>query len=334
MRFLRCYLLASICLLAGLPASHTTAQDLTFFRIATGGVNGTYYPIGALVGNAISNPPGSRPCDEGGSCGVKNLLAIAQSSGGSVANAHAVNIGEVDSAFSQADIASYAYFGQKMFQGQKLEKIRALANLYPEAVQIVARKDAGVSEVSHLRGKRVSIDEPGSGTLFAARITLDTYGLREIDYTGIHRKPGPAASMMERGELDAIFIVAGAPTRAVDNIVSRGLGDLIPIQGDRAEQILKDYPFFAKNLIPGGTYPGVGDIPTISVGAQWIVNADQPDDRIYEICKSLWNEQTRHLLDDGHPKGKAIRLETALDGIAIPLHPGAEKCYRELGVLK
>ena len=110
--------------------------------------------------------------------------------------------------------------------------------------------------------------------------------------------------------------------------------ELIPIDGPQVDRLLENYRFFAKDVIPAGTYDDVPETPTVSVGAQWVVAAEVDEDLVYGITKALWHENARKLLDDGHAKGRAITLETALDGIGIPLHPGAARYYREVGMLK
>jgi TRAP transporter TAXI family solute receptor len=310
------------------------AQDMQFFRIGTGGVAGTYYPIGGLIADIISNPPGARPCEKGGSCGVPGLVAIAQSSNGSVANVDAIQSNALESGFVQSDVAYWAYSGTGIYEGQgRAENLRAITNLYPESVHIVARKDAGIQSVRDLKGKRVSLDEPGSGTLVDARIILDAFGLSEDALSPAYVKSSRAIAMIDEGQLDAFFIVAGYPTASVLELCASAGCELVPIEGPEVDALLEQYPFFAKDVIPAGTYPGTGQVNTISVGAQWVVGAEIDEDLVYGITKALWHENARKLLDNGHVKGLAITLETALDGIAIPLHPGAEHYYREVGLL-
>ncbi len=312
------------------------AQQMKFFRIGTGGTAGTYYPIGGIISNAISNPPGSRPCDKGGSCGVPGLVAIAQSANGSVANVNAIKSGALESGFAQSDVAYWGYTGTGIYEGKgKVENLRAIANLYPESIHVVARKGAGIKSVKDLKGKRVSLDEPGSGTLVDARIILEAYGLSEKDVKADYIKPSPAAAKIKDNQLDAFIIVAGYPTGSVVELTSSVGAELVPVSGPEVDAIIKKYGFFAKDVIPAGTYEGVDtDTPTISVGAQWVVGAGVDENLVYEITKALWNKNTRQLLDKGHAKGKAIQQATALDGVGIPLHPGAEKYYREAGMLK
>ena len=158
------------CLLAGALSAPafaapvaSWAQDITYFRILTGGTVGTYFPIGGLIATAISNPPGSRSCDQGGSCGVRGLVATSVASNGSVGNVAAIGAGTAQSAFVQSDIAYWAYSGTGIYDGRaKVDSLRAIANLFPESVHLVVRKGSGIKSVRDLRGKRVSLDEPGS----------------------------------------------------------------------------------------------------------------------------------------------------------------------------
>lgn len=311
------------------------AQAPQFFRIGTGGTAGTYYPIGGLIANAISNAPGSRPCEEGGSCGVPGLIATAVSSNGSVANVNAIAGGSLESGFSQSDVATWAQKGTGIWEGREaVESLRMIANLYPESIHLVASADSGIDSVDDLAGKRVSLDEPGSGTLVDARIILEAYGLSEDDIEANFLKPDQAAERMRDGAMDAFFFVGGFPAGAIAELASQADIVLVPIEGDAAQGIIDEYGFFAEDLVPAGTYEGIDtDVPTISVGAQWITNADQPEELIYGITKALWNDNTRRLFDAGHAKGRQITAETALDGVGIPLHPGAERFYREAGVL-
>ncbi|MCC6194820.1 MAG: TAXI family TRAP transporter solute-binding subunit [Burkholderiales bacterium] len=326
-------------LVAGFLAAGATAalaQDIKFFRIGTGGTAGTYYPIGGLIANAISNPPGSRACDAGGSCGAPGVVATAVASNGSVANINGIQSGSLESGFSQSDVAYWAYTGTGVYEGKpKVADLRLIANLYPETIHVVARKDANIKSVADLKGKRVSLDEPGSGTLVDARIILAAFGISEKDIKPEYLKPNQAGDKLRDGGLDAFFFVGGYPTSAISELASAGGGiDLVPVTGPEVDKMRKQYTFFAPDTIPANTYKGVGEVKTIAVGAQWVTSAKQPDALIYEITKATWNANTRKLLDSGHAKGKAITREHATEGAGIPFHAGAEKFYREAGLLK
>ncbi|MGZ8409371.1 MAG: TAXI family TRAP transporter solute-binding subunit [Hyphomicrobium sp.] len=322
-----------LCLLAGGLGSGL-AQDVRFFRIGTGGTGGTYFPIGSLIASVISRPPGSRDCDVGGSCGVPGLIAAAVSTQGSVDNVRAVADGTLDMALSQADVAYYAYFGKKTFADKPpMKELRAVANLYPELVHLVARPDANIHSVADLRGKRVSLGEEASGTLVVARTVLDAYGLSEKDVDADYNTLGKASDRLLAGDLDAFFMVGGYPLSAIADAAQAGSIALVPISGPGAKRILKEHLFFTEAVVPAGVYSGVQETQTVSVGAQLIVSAAMNDDLVYQITQALWHPTNRALLDSGHPNGARIRLASAVEGIAVPLHPGAARYYEEVGLV-
>lgn len=325
-----------IALAAGILAQGVAAQDLSFFRIGTGGTAGTYYPIGTLIANAISSPPGARPCPEAGTCGVPGLVATALASSGSVGNIDAISGGRIDAGFTQSDVAYWAQTGTGLWSGQPaVEKLRLVANLYPESIHLVARADAGIESVADLRGKKVSLDEPGSGTLVDARIILDAYGLSETDLSAEFLRSDQAAKRLRAGTMDAFFFVGGFPAGAIAELASQEDIRLIPIDGAIAEKLRGDYGFFASDTLPAGTYSGQErDVATLSVGAQLVTSADQSDDLIYAIVKALYSGKAQKLLATGHAKGRQITLDRAILGAGVKLHPGAEKFYREVGKLE
>jgi TRAP transporter TAXI family solute receptor len=318
-----------------LVGSQASAQDITFFRIGTGGTAGTYFPIGGLIANAISNPPGSRTCADGGSCGVPGVVATAVASNGSVANVNAINSGSMQSGFTQSDVAYWAYNASGIYEGRpKVDTLRAIANLYPESFHLVARKGSGIKSIKDLKGKRMSLDEPGSGTLVDARLILAAYGMTEKDVKAEYLKPQQSADKLKDGALDAFFSVSGWPQGAIAELAATTGIDLVPIDGPEAENLIKQFSFFAADEIPDGAYKGVTGVKTVSVNAIWATSSKQADQLIYNITAALWNPSTRKLLDSGHAKGKAIKLETAIVGLGIPLHAGAEKFYKEKGLIK
>ncbi len=319
----------------GVALAQSNNKDARFFRIATGSLGGVYYPIGSALAVAISNPPGSRPCDKGGSCGVPGLLASAQSSHGSVANVQAIASGAVDSGFAQADIAHAAFTGTGPFRGKPaLTSLRAIANLYPEHVHVVVRKGASVATVRDLRGRAVSLDEVGSGTFASAQLILEAYGLREADLKAQHIPSDQAVQRMKDGTLDAFFFFAGYPAPAVSELANTVAIDLVPIAGEAAKRLQSRYRFFSADIVPVGTYKGVGRTETLTVGAQWLVSANVPETLVRDITAVMWTPQTQQALEKSHPKGRQIRIETALSGLAVPLHPGAERYYRDVGALQ
>lgn len=327
--------MAAAAILVGGLTTATLSQDVTFFTIGTGGTSFTYYPVGGVIANAISNPPGSRPCDEGGSCGVPGLIASAVSSRGSVDNVNAIISGLRDSGFAQSDVAYWAYTGTGTMDGQEPAKdLRTIAALFEEHIHLVAMKESGINSVADLKGKRVSLDEPGSGTYVDANLILEANGLSVGDITAEALKGAAAAEGLRNGKIDAFFAVAGYPTGGIVELASSAAIKLVPIDGPGAKALTDKYGFFAQSEIPAGTYEGVDAASTVAVGAQWFTSATKDEELIYNITKALWNDNSRKLLDVGHAKGASITPATALAGVGVPLHPGAERFYKEAGLIK
>lgn len=316
--------------------------DLRIVRIGTGGTGGTYFPMGSLIAQALSD---SRRSERGRSePPAVELLMVAQISNGSVNNVRELRKGNLDAALVQADVAHWAYQGSVVFSGEpRYEHLRAVAHLYPESLHLVVRKGSGIVSVADLRGRRVSLDEPGSGTVLDARIILDHYEMKESDLDAVYLKPYFAAQEMAQNQLDAFFIIAGYPVTAVLELAASTGAHLVPIEGAPIDAILQAHPYFERGvipagtydrgIIPAGTYKGISDTPTLNVGAQLVVDEHLDEDLVYRLTQALWSERTLRILEQGHPKGREIRPERALDGISIPLHPGAKRYYRESGLL-
>ncbi|MGH7036009.1 MAG: TAXI family TRAP transporter solute-binding subunit [Stellaceae bacterium] len=341
-------LLAAMALAA--PVSAAPEPAPRFFRIATAATTGTYFVIGAEIANAISKPPGARDCAHGGSCGVAGLVAVAQATQGSIENALLVGSGQVEAAFIAADVARWAYSGRSprvkscrgaaapesgttlLAKSGAIDNLRAIAALFPEGVHLVARADAKIRMLADLKGKRVAMGEPGSGTLAEARLVLEAVGLSECRLKPQYPRLSEAAAQLERGTLDAFFVTGGEPVPAISDVASMIPVRLIPVIGTARTKLERQFGLSAMT-IPGATYPGIdAEIQTIGTTALFVVSADAPEELVYEITKALWQDATRRILDNGHPAGRRIRFENALKGITIPLHPGALRYYKEAGL--
>ena len=298
------------------------AQAQQFFRIGTGGTAGTYYPVGGMIANAVSQPG--------------KIVVTAQASNGSLANVNGIAGGAMESGFSQSDVATWAQTGTGIFEGKpKIAGLRMIANLYPESIHVVVKKGSGIKSIADLKGKRVALDEPGSGTLINARLVLAAYGVKESDIKPEYIKPNQAGDKMKDGALDAFFFTGGAPAGAIAELASAGSGiELLPIDGAAADSLRKSSSFFAVDTIAADTYKGVGAVKTLAVGAQWVTSDKADTDTVYQITKALYSEPAQKTLAAGHAKGKFITLQNAVQGVGIPFHPGAEKFYKEAGVLK
>ncbi len=312
----------TLTLAVAVAGAATSANAQQFFRIGTGGTAGTYYPIGGMIANSVSQPG--------------KLIATAAASNGSVANINGIKGGSFEAGFTQSDVAYWAHNGTGTFEGKpKIEDLRLIATLYPESIHLVSRKGAGIKSVADLRGKRVSIDEPGSGTLVDVRMILNAYGMTDKDIKAEYLKPNQAGEKIKDGGLDAFFFVGGAPAGAIAELASSGAGiEIVPLVGPEIDKLRGEQQFFTTDLIPANTYQGVGEVPTISVNAQLVTSAKLPDEVIYEVVKGMYSEPTQKALAAGHTKGKLITKENAVKGAGIPFHPGAEKFYKENGLLK
>jgi len=264
------------------------------------------------------------------------LVATAQASNGSVANVNGIAGGAMEAGFSQADVATWAQKGTGIYEGKpNVPGLRLIANLYPESVHVVVKKGSGIKSVADLKGKRVALDEPGSGTLVNARAILAAYGVTEKDIKPEYIKPNQAGDKMKDGSLDAFFFTGGAPAGAISELASAGGGiDILAIEGAPAEALRKSSPFFAPDTIAASTYSGVGQVQTLAVGAQLVTSDKISADTVYEVTKALYSEAAQKQLANGHAKGKYITRENAVRSAGIPFHPGAERFYKEAGLLK
>ncbi len=311
----------------------------TFFVIATGGTGGTYYPLGGVLAQALSTK-------------VPDIIVTAQAGNASTANLNLIRSHSIESAFVQNNTAYQAYHGTEQFQGNPVKNVRGIASLYPEVVQIVTLKKSGIKSLADLKGKRVIPGDRGSGTALDAENVCTSAGIKFEDFGSIDWLSFAGLSQrMQDGQADAGFITAGIPTASVMELTSSTPISLLNISEDVIKKIVDTWPFYAKVVIPAGTYAG-NDAPvqTVAVMAQWVCDEKVPADIIYTLTKALWEPGEFVLLESkgkkgsappaseimatAHAKGKDVRLETALDGMAIPLHPGAEKYYREKGLIK
>jgi TRAP transporter TAXI family solute receptor len=316
--------------------SAATVQGQSFFRIVSGSAGGNYFPMAGVLANAISNPPGSRPCDKGGPCGVPGLIAIAQSANGSVANVNAIQSGTSESGLAQSDVAYWGYNGTGVFEGKsKLDKLRFLASLYPEHIHVVLPKSSKVQRLEELEGKRIGVGLPASGAQVGALLILNAVGLeKNKNFKAEELNTSQSAERIQDGQLDAFLTVTGAPSSGIAQLAATAGLRLLSIPKEVQDKVIAEAPFYFSSPIPAGAYEGQDyDVSTLAVGAQWLVSADQPDELVYGITKALWNDTTKKLLKH-HAKGKDVTLETALGGRGIPLHAGAERFYKEAGVLK
>lgn len=304
-------LVVSIAILAAAGTAFTASK--TYLSIATGGTSGTYYPIGGAIAQAVTK--GS------------NIQATAETGNASVANVNLVAKGDIEIAFVQNDISYWAYNGQLMFKAP-MKNLRAVASLYPEHVQLITTKDSGIKSLEDLKGKRVGVGAPGSGVEGDVRGIFQVAGLKYSDMKVDFLDFGATTSRFKDNQIDAGFVVAGYPTASVMDLATTKDITLVDFDEAFLEKLSKEHPYFVASKIPGGTYRGMDtDIKTPQVMAILVTHDKVPDDVIYDFTKAMFeNIKDVHA---SHAKGKEITLETALEGLTLPLHPGAEKYYKE-----
>lgn len=318
----------------GTAEARTGPQEPTFFRIATGSISGVYYPVAGVIATAISGPPGSRPCHEGGSCGVPGLVAVAQASRGSIQNLRALAAGEVESALVQADVAAEAFAGRGIFaESGPMTGLRALARLYPEILHIVVREDSGIETIEDLRDRRVSLDLAESGTRGLALRVLAAHGLVPGAIQARHSQIGPAVDRLEAGTLDAFFFVGGYPAPILQTLAQSVPLRFLSLSEPVRAALVAETPFLFVETLPEGTYGMAEPRESLAVGALWLVSSRVSDALAHGMTQALWHPMNRRLLDQGPPATRQILPQTALIGLPVPLHPGAERYYREAGML-
>jgi TRAP transporter TAXI family solute receptor len=286
-----------------------------FITIATGGTAGTYFPLGGALAEIWNK-------------NIAKMNANATATGASIANVAMLKNGEVDVIFVQNDGAFYAINGVELFKDKGVPEIRGMAALYNETVQLVALADSGVKTIADLRGKRVSVGAAGSGVEINARQVLEAAGLTYADIKVQYLSFAESASNLKDGNIDAAFNTAGAPTAAIQDLAASKKIVLVPVDGEVAAKLMKKWAFYTPEKIPANTYMNVSsDVMTISVKSMLACSAKLDADLVYNMLKALFANGDR--MAASHKKGADIKLATALDGMSIPLHPGAEKFYKE-----
>ena len=316
--------LTAVAVALTLTTAGAMAQQRVFFGIATGGTGGTYYPLGGMLAQLISN----KATIDG-----KKVSATAESAGASVANAKLLGNNEIESAFAAADILDAAYNGRAQFDKAPIKNLRALAALYPDTVQLVTRADSGINGIKDLKGKSISSGSPGSGQYQLLTDLLRVNGLARSDVKEDSSSFSQAVDKIKDGNLDATLITAGVPTAAVTDFAQAHDLKIVPLTGPELDVLLKEQPFYTRVMLPANTYKGqTQEVPTLAVLAVWASNSQLSDDMAYQVTKALF--ENLPIMGQVHVQGKNIKLDTAKSVGSTPIHPGALKYYKEKGVAK
>lgn len=287
-------------------------------NMATGGATGTYYAFGSIVAKVFNEK-------------LDDVQITVASTGASKANIQMIADGDADIALVQNDVMDYAYNGTDLFSDKgAITGFSAMAAAYAEVCQVVA--SPSISSIADLKGKRVSVGDAGSGTEFNARQILGAYGITFDDITVSNLGFGESAESYKDGKIDAFFCVAGSPTTAIMELATSNDVNILAIDDAHALKLMEDYPFYTQYSIPGGSYKGIdSDVMTVAVKATFVVSNKLSEDLVYNMTKALF--ENKDSIASGHDKGKELDSAYAVSGISVPFHPGAEKYFKEIGVL-
>lgn len=285
--------------------------------MGTGGPTGTYYAYGGVLGQYMINKAGI------------NVNVV--STDGSAANIKGINIGDYQLATVQSDVMAYAWAGSRSFEAEgAIQSFRVIGGLYAEAVQLITM-DPEIKSVADLKGKSVSIGAPNSGVYFNAVDVLAAAGLTEQDINAQYQSFGDSTDALKDGKIDAAFIVAGAPTPAITELCTSNDAYLVPIDGEVAEKLMQDCPFYTTYEIPADTYKGQTEaVKTVTVKATLIVDAQASEEDVYKLTAAIFDNI--QAITAEHAKGAELSLENATSGMTAPFHAGAAKYFKEKGI--
>ncbi len=285
--------------------------------MGTGGTAGTYYGYGGILGSQIKASAG--------------ITVNVVSTDGSKANILGIDAGNYQLGTVQSDVMAYAWEGSRSFESEgALDSFRVVGGLYAEAVQLVTMNPE-IKTVADLAGKKVSIGAAGSGVYFNAIDVLKAAGLSESDIIPQYQSFADSADALKDGKIDAAFIVAGPPTPAITELFTTNTAYLIPIDGEVANKLMKDCPYYTIHSIPANTYAGqTEEVKTVTVKATLIVSASASEDDVYKLTKAIY--ENIDAITEAHAKGSELSIENATSGMTVPFHAGAAKYFAEKGV--
>ncbi len=286
-------------------------------NLATGGTSGTYYAVGGVLKTVLDSKL------------TLSALNVA-STGASVANVNMITDGEAQMAILQSDVINYAHEGTGQFEGAPEDNALWVAGIYNETVQILAKP--GINSVADLKGKTVCVGDVGSGTEINAWQVLGAAGLTKDDITAVNGSFQDGVDQLKDGKIDAAFTVAGAPTTAIVDYATTNTLNLVSLTEDELAAIQAEYPFLIRDDLKAGTYTGQdSDVTCVAIQATLVASEELSEDVVYEFVKAMFDNQAD--LEAGHAKFAFLDPTSASAGATVPLHPGAEKYYKEVGVL-
>jgi hypothetical protein len=309
----------------GLADSESTRIS---FQIATGSTEGVYFPVGQAMAGLISHPLGVGRCDTATVCGPAGVILSARTSEGAADNLRSVDSGAVDSGFADGDVIAEAVAGKGAFR-RRARHLRAIAALFPEEAHLVVAANSNIHSVTDLRGERVFLGPPNSGSVIRGRAILAAYRVRARE---IVSDDMPSA-LMKDGKIDAYFTVTGVPLDSVADLIAHHVARLAPIDGEGRDRLIQMVPQLSPATIPANAYPGQPAVETVATRAWWVTRNGEADPLIYGLTRALFNPANHAGLAASHPSARAMGIDGAAVNPPAPLHPGAARFYREMGKL-
>ena len=317
--------LLKLSLLATLATTAISAQaEEKFITIGTGGQTGVYYVVGQSICQLVNRDTAKT-----------QVKCNAPSTGGSVANLNSIAAKQMDMGIAQSDWQFHAYNGSSSFEGKKNDKLRAIFSIHPEPFTVMARTDAKIASFDDLKGKRVNVGDPGSGTRATMNVILNAKGWTDKEFkVASELKPAEMASVMCDNNLDAITYNVGHPNGALKEAAASCDAHLVPVTGEAIDKLVAENSYYAKATIPGGLYKGTDNpVESFGVYATLVTSADVEADKVYAVVKAVFDNFDR--FKRLHPAFENLKAEDMVkNALSAPLHEGAERYYKEKGWIK
>ncbi len=289
--------------------------------IGTGGTRGIYHPVGNAICKIVNKNTSTR--------------CSAESTRGSVYNVNTIKTEEIDFGIIQGDIAYQAFKGDGKFKGGQISDLRGVMAIYPELLSFIVNKKSGIQKFEDIKGKKITIDVPGSGTAITATTVFEAFGIKPQDISLSEVKVSDSPTALQEGRIDGYFYMVGHPAASIKDASSFSDISIIPIEGASINKLTQKYPYYTKGAISANLYKGVTtDVPTLGVKAVLVTNVKAKEDVVYQVTKAILDNFSEFKELNPVLKDPLITKESLLEGLGVPQHPGAIRAFKEAGLLR